>query len=52
MEYTSGVKEVFYEKFCPTCAHRDVKESEDPCAECLDEPANQDSHKPVKYEEK
>lgn len=44
-------KEVYFDKYCPTCKYKDLKESEDPCYECLDEPGNVDSHKPVKWEE-
>lgn len=45
-------KEVYYGDYCPTCEHRDKKENEEPCYECLDNPTNLYSHKPVKYEEK
>ena len=52
MDTITGMKEVYFDKYCPTCEHRDVKEVDDPCAECLDEPARPESHKPVKYEER
>ena len=29
------VKEVFFDKWCPTCKHIDKSESEDPCWDCL-----------------
>lgn len=45
-------KEVYFDQYCKTCKHKEVWEGEDPCAECLDEPYNVDSHKPVKWEEK
>ncbi len=45
-------KIVDFEKYCKTCEHRDLKESEDPCFDCLDEPTNLNSHKPVYYKEK
>lgn len=45
-------KEVYYGDYCPTCKHKDKKENEEPCYECLDNPTNLYSHKPVKYEEK
>ena len=45
-------KEVFFDVYCPTCKHRDKPESEDPCDECLDNPANVDSHKPVNWKKK
>lgn len=47
-------KEVFFQKYCPTCKHEAESEFdvESPCYECLDNPVNQDSHKPVNWEEK
>lgn len=45
-------KEVYFDKFCPKCEHRDLRESDDPCFDCLDEPTNLNSHKPVNYKEK
>lgn len=45
-------KIVEFEKYCPTCKYYELDENEDPCYECLAEPANIDSHKPIKYEEK
>ena len=47
-----GLKEVFFDKYCKLCEHKDKKETEDPCWDCLKEPANLNSHKPVKWEEK
>lgn len=44
-------KEVYFDQYCKTCKHKDVKDTKDPCNECLDEPVNLHSHKPVKYEE-
>lgn len=44
-------KEVDYEKYCKSCEHRKNKEYEDPCYDCLGEPARIDSHKPVNYKE-
>ncbi len=45
-------KIVDFEKYCTKCEHRDLKESDDPCFDCLDEPTNLNSHKPVYYKEK
>ena len=45
-----GIKIVEFDKYCKTCLHKDVKEKDEPCNECLGEPANFNSHKPVKYE--
>lgn len=45
-------KEVYFDKFCKTCKHEKLKETEVPCDECLCEPLNWNSHKPVKYSKK
>lgn len=46
-------KEVFFDVYCPTCKHKDVSEDDPkgPCWDCLEVPVNQDTHKPVKWEE-
>ena len=44
------LKIVEYEKWCPTCKHLNEPEEEEPCYECLTEPANVDSHKPINWE--
>ena len=51
MDYQNQ-KEVYFHKYCETCKHRKVENTEEPCNECLGEPTNWNSHKPVKYEEK
>lgn len=47
-------KEVFFNQYCPTCKHEAESEfdPESPCYDCLDCPVNQDSHKPVNWQEK
>ena len=45
-------KEVYFDQYCKTCEHKDLPESEDPCFDCLEEPTNFESHKPVHYKEK
>lgn len=45
-------KEVYFHEYCPTCEHRNVKNTEMPCDECLSEPLNLETHRPVKYEQK
>ena len=44
---------VEYDKYCKTCKFRDKKDEkgEDPCNDCLDNPINRDSRKPVNYKE-
>lgn len=45
-------KEVYFDVYCNTCKYRDMNETKDPCRECLNEPVNIYSHKPVKWEER
>ena len=47
-----GCKEVYFDQYCKTCRSEKMSEDKDPCFDCLNEPANVYSHKPVKYEEK
>ena len=45
-------KEVYFDKYCKTCKHTKKTDIEEPCDECLDNPINLYSHKPVKWEAK
>ncbi len=45
-------KEVRFDLYCKTCKYHDLDESKDPCNDCLNEPSNENSHKPVFWEEK
>ena len=45
-------REVDFNKYCKTCKYEALYEVEDPCNECLDEPYNEYTDKPVKWEEK
>ena len=45
-------KEVFFNEYCPKCKNHDTVETDDPCNECLNEPCNENSHKPVRWEDK
>ena len=45
-------KEVYYYKYCKSCKHKNDPEDSDPCHECLSNPCNEHSHKPVCWEEK
>ena len=42
-------KEVRFDIWCKTCRYRFRKETEDPCDNCLSEPANDNSTKPIEY---
>lgn len=52
METNDGMKEVYFGQYFKTCKNFDKMKEEEPCCECLDEPMNQYSHKPVHWEEK
>lgn len=45
-------KEVYFGEYCKTCKYEKKTESEDPCYECLENPVNLYSHKPMYYEKK
>lgn len=42
-------KEVYFHQYCQTCKHREKSEGEDPCWDCLDQPWNEHSHKPINW---
>lgn len=44
-------KEVFFDQYCSKCKNFGTPEGDDPCDECLENPSNDDSHKPVNFEE-
>jgi hypothetical protein len=44
--------EVAFSEYCLRCKHKDVNHWEDPCNECLNNPINLNSRKPVNFEEK
>ena len=50
--YTNEDKIVRYDRYCKTCLNKDLKQDEEPCNECLNNPTNGYSRKPVKYEKK
>lgn len=45
-------KEVLFNEFCKSCTYEKYPEEAMPCCDCLQEPANIDSHKPVRFKEK
>ena len=45
-------KEVYFNQYCKTCKYCELKEVKDPCNDCLTEPSNINSHKPVNYKNK
>lgn len=44
-------KMVEFDKWCDKCRFVQFKETDDPCNECLGNPKNEYSHKPVNFEE-
>ncbi len=47
---TRECREVDFHKYCPKCKHWGIEDIMDPCNECLGEPCNKNSEKPVYYE--
>lgn len=44
-------KEVNFNKYCKSCEHKGADEKSDPCNDCLAEPMNTNSEKPVYWKE-
>lgn len=49
MENTEIIVE--FDKYCKTCKHKELEDKYDPCCDCLDNPTNINSRKPIHYEE-
>lgn len=45
-------KEVYFDQYCKSCKYHGLEESKDPCNDCLAEPSNTNSRKPMNYESK
>lgn len=45
-------KEVYFGVYCKECKYELKDEADEPCHDCLNEPVNVYSHKPVKFKEK
>lgn len=45
-------REVRFDLYCEKCAHKGVDDVKEPCNECLDNPMNVHTDRPIKYEEK
>lgn len=48
----TSYKEVYFDQYCKTCEHEKNGEEKEPCSECLENPVNLYSHKPVNWKEK
>ena len=42
--------EVFFGEYCKTCKYKNYSETDCPCSECIAEPVNLYSHKPIRWE--
>ncbi len=45
-------KEVYFDRYCKNCTYEKTAEKDEPCYECLNNPVNLYSHKPVNFEKK
>jgi hypothetical protein len=45
-------KEVYFDQYCKNCIYEKTAEKDEPCYECLNNPVNLYSHKPVNFEKK
>ena len=43
---------VCYDIWCQKCLCKDIKENDEPCEECLDNPTNENTERPIKFKEK
>lgn len=47
-----NTKEVMFYKWCKECKNFETPETDDPCNECLTQPWNVDSTKPINFRSK
>ena len=52
MNEVEDYKEVYFSQYCYNCKYEKTLESKDPCDECLKNPVNIYSHKPVNWKKK
>lgn len=45
-------KIVEFVEYCNKCKFENLTEEDEPCDECLSNPVNEDSHKPIDFVEK
>lgn len=45
------MKFVDFEKYCKKCKYNNTAESDAPCWECLEQPVNYNSEKPIRFKE-
>lgn len=44
-----NLKEVLYYPYCTSCEHYKSSEHVYPCNDCLEHPANENTHKPINF---
>lgn len=52
MDEDNNTKEVYFNLYCSQCEFETTSETEPPCDDCLVEPMNINSHKPIKFKAK
>lgn len=52
MGEVNAEKIVDFHKYCELCEYSELSESNDPCFDCLCEPVNVYSHRPIKFKAK
>lgn len=50
MEYKEKI--VRFDEYCDKCKHKELEDYKDPCNDCLNNPVNINSRRPVNYESK
>jgi len=51
MSEINSDKEVYFDQYCPACEYKDLSEDSTPCDDCLNNPVNTYSHKPINFKE-
>lgn len=46
------LKMVWYDLWCLYCKYKEKPENEEPCDECLNNSVREETHKPLKFEDK
>lgn len=44
-------KEVYFNQYCYRCQYSKYPETAEPCDECIAQPVNEDSHKPLYFKQ-
>lgn len=47
-----STKEVRFDIYCEKCVNCEKSEAEDPCWDCLNQGWNEDTHRPIHFDEK